>query len=70
MKTLDLNALGIREMNTDEMQMVDGGSLVVLAVCCVVALVASSCATYKQVATSNDTREYQEANDSIQLFFY
>ena len=45
MKSLDLNAYGVKEMNRQEMVETDGGlgGLLILGAIAVVALVASSC---------------------------
>jgi lactobin A/cerein 7B family class IIb bacteriocin len=67
MRNLDLNAYGVSEMNAVEMQTVDGGSLLLaLAVCAIVAVVASSCATTRIAVKSNGAIQYEAANDSVQ----
>jgi len=48
MKTLDLNAYGVSEMSHQEMVETDGGSLLVIGVVLLVAVVASSCATSRE----------------------
>jgi bacteriocin-like protein len=42
---MNLENLGVQEMNTTELKQVEGGFLVLLA-CCVIALCCSGCGAY------------------------
>jgi hypothetical protein len=57
MKTLDVSAMGLQEMNRSEMIQTEGGliGLIIAAVVAVVAL--SSCGSYKQVDPSKTPEE-------------
>ena len=63
MKGLNLNAYGVEELNQQEILDNNGGSLLAIGIgLLIVAVCASSCATYRQVAKSDGVREYEENN--------
>lgn len=60
MKNLDLNVLGVQEMNAEEMISVDGGILPLVVIA--VALVMSSCI---QVNVNSDNNSMTNTADSV-----